>query len=269
MHEKTAKNLKTFASILILSALLIGTIGPNIASVKAQAQATVIAMAAVGGTTDPTGTTTYADGTSVTLTGTPGDGFVFANWNIVTIAGGYEDLNNPTTLVVNATIGTYVIQAVFEPVQFVTPATVNTSSTNAIVVVLAGVGGTTSPAPGTYALANAASLDLTATASSGFVFHNWIIGGSPMNGHGGYSFTDTPTANPYNVNHGYGNTYTYQPVFVPTGSSVTTTGSTPTPSPSSMSTDAWIIIVALVVIIVIVVIALVFVYTKRSKKEVK
>lgn len=261
MNKNTTKNFRVFTLIFILSALLIGSIG---ASVKAQEQATIVVMAAVGGTTDPTGTTTYADGTAVTLTATVGDGFVFENWEIITSAGGITDANNPTTLTVNATVGTYAVQAVFQPVQVITPATI-TSANNAIVVVLAAVGGTTSPAPGTYALANAAALELTATPASGFVFHNWIIGGTPLS-HGAYSFTDTPTDNPYNVNHGYGYTYTYQPVFVPTSSTIM---STSTPSPSSMSSDAWIIIAVLVVIIVIVLIALVVVYTKRSKKEVK
>jgi hypothetical protein len=264
MNKNTTKNFRVFALIFILSALLIGTF---CASVKAQDQATIVVMAAVGGTTDPTGTTTYADGTAVTLTATAGEGFVFQNWEIITSAGGITDSTNPTTLTVNATVGTYAVQAVFQPVQVITPATI-TSANNAIVVVLAAVGGTTSPAPGTYALANAAALELKATPNSGFVFHNWIIGGTPLS-HGAYSFTDTPTDNPYNVNHGYGYTYTYQPVFVPTGSTVVTTGSTPTPSPSSMSTDAWIIIAALIVIIVIVLIALVVVYTQKSKKEVK
>ena len=98
-------------------------------------------------------------------------------------------------------------------------------ATAAIVVVLSAVGGTTSPAPGTYALENATSLQLTATPDSGWIFDHWVIGGYPLT-HGAYSFTDTPTDNPYNVNHGYGNTYTYQPVFSPTSTTYTNTYST-------------------------------------------
>ena len=105
-------------------------------------------------------------------------------------------------------------------------------------MVLAGVGGTTSPAPGTYALANATSLDLTATPLSGWTFDHWVIGGYPLT-HGTYSFTDTPTNNPYNVNHGYGYTYSYQPVFSPTST-------TSTPVPEFSGVAAIVIALALV-----------------------
>ncbi len=240
---KFAKYVQVFTLILLLSVLLVG------ATVKAQAQATVEVMAAVGGTTDPTGTTTYADGTAVTLTATAGDGFVFANWVIVTSAGGYEDLNNPTTLTVNATIGTYVVQAIFQPVQSgptllgAGATAVTNYASAAIVVVLASVGGTTSPVPGTYALTNAESFNLQATADSGWTFDHWVIGGGPLT-HGAYSFTDTPTNNPYNVNHGYGNTYTYLPVFKPTS---TSTSSSPT-VPEFSSAAAVVIALALVAV---------------------
>ncbi len=78
-------------------------------------------------------------------------------------------------------------------------------ATAAIVVVLAVAGGTTSPAPGTYALADATALNLKATPASGWTFSHWVISG-PNLSHGGYPYTATPTDNPYNVNHGYGNT---------------------------------------------------------------
>ena len=60
-------------------------------------------------------------------------------------------------------------------------------------------------------------------ADSGWTFSHWVISG-PNLSHGGYPYTATPTENPYNVNHGYGNRYDYQAVFVPTGSTE------PTPS---------------------------------------
>lgn len=133
----------------------------------------------------------------------------------------------------------------------------------AIVVVLAANGGTTSPAPGTYALADATQLMLTATPLSGWQFSHWIISGQPMN-HGIYSFTATPTDNPYTVDHGYGNQYAYQPVFTPIGSA------TPTPTPSTGGTSGsgisteTIIIIALVVVIIIILIAF-GIYASRKK----
>ena len=199
--------------ILLTAALLMPIVSLNIA--KAQSQATVDVIATVGGTTTPTGDNNmYADGTVVTLTATAGDGFLFQYWAIVSSAGGTQDLNNPTTLTVKGG-ETYAVQAVFQPIQLILPATQTTNATNAIVVVLSSVGGTTTPAAGAYALADASQLKLTATPISGFKFDHWVIGGSPLT-HGAYSFTDTPTDNPYTVDHGYGNTYTYQPVFVPT-----------------------------------------------------
>jgi len=220
------KNLKVFALIFILSAFVVTAAASNLAApvVHAQSQATVDVFVAAGGTTDPAegSTTNYPDGTVVTLTATPGAGFVFSSWEIVSASGGIEDLNNPTTLTVSAGVE-YAVQPVFSPIQQAFPsAPVTDFSTAAIVVVLSAVGGTTTPTPGTYALASATSLNLQATAATGFTFDHWVIGGTPLN-HGAYSFTDTPTNNPYNVNHGYGNTYTYQPVFKPTSSTTSPT----------------------------------------------
>ena len=253
---KHSKNFQVFALILLTSALLLTAINPNIASVKAQGQATVTVLTLIGGTTVPSGTTTYNDGTAVTLTATAGEGFIFQYWEIASSAGSYIDYDNPATLTVSGGV-TYAVQAVFQPEQ-VPPAGVNVTnlSAAAIVVVLAAVGGTTSPAPGTYALENATQLNLSATPDSGWKFDHWVIGGYPLT-HGAYSFTDTPTDNPYNVNHGYGNTYTYQPVFSPTS-----TSPTPTPTIPEFSTQATVTIAVLLVSVSIIFGA----YTYRKRK---
>ena len=233
------KSKKIFVLTLIASLLVVAAFAGTI---SAQSQGTANILDSIGGTTDPAaGTHTYNDGTSVTLTATPDVTSVFTNWIISTDAGSSVVTENPVTLPVVAGT-TYDIQAVFTPL--LPPTGVTSLPTNlataAIVVVLAGAGGTTTPAPGTYALADATALELKATPSSGWQFSHWVIAG-PNLSHGGYPFTATPTDNPYNVNHGYGNTFSYQPVFIPVGS----TEPTPTvPEFSSLAT----IIVALALI---------------------
>ncbi len=231
--EIVMKSKKIFALTLLTSLLLFAAL--SAISVQAQSTATVTVLSSIGGTTDPSGTTTPADGTNVTFTATPDNVDVFQYWVISTDAGSSVVPENPFTLpVVGGT--TYTVQAVFQPL--LPPPGVTTLPTNmataAIVVVLAGAGGTTTPTPGTYALADATALDLTATPDSGWTFSHWVIYG-PNLSHGGYPFTATPTDNPYNVNHGYGNTFSYQPVFVPEG----TTEPTPTvPEFSAIATIA-------------------------------
>ena len=228
------KSKKIFALTLIVSLLAVAAFAGVI---SAQSQATVDILSSIGGSTDPAaGTHMYDDGTSVMFTATPDPESVFQYWVIATDAGSSTVTENPITLpVVGGT--TYNIQPVFSPL-LPAPGVTNlptNMATAAIVVVLAGAGGTTTPVPGTYALADASSLDLTATPSSGWAFSHWVIYG-PNLSHGGYPFTATPTDNPYNVNHGYGNTFSYQPVFIPVGSTE------PTPTVPEFSSIATIIV---------------------------
>jgi hypothetical protein len=233
------KSKKIFALTLIVSLIVVAAFASII---SAQSQATVNILASIGGTTDPAeGTHTYNDGTSVTFTATPDSTSVFSNWIISIDAGSATDPNSEITIPVTGGT-TYDIQAVFAPL-LPPPGVASIPSnlaTAAIVIVLAGAGGTTTPVPGTYALADATSLQLTATPLSGWTFSHWVIAG-PNLSHGGYPYTAQPTNNPYTVDHGYGNTFSYQPVFTPEG----TTAPTPTiPEFSSIAT----IIVALALV---------------------
>lgn len=248
-----SKNNKQLALIMLTTILIVSGLSTVFLAANAQGQATLVVLDSVGGTVSPSGTNTYADGTAVTLTATATDQtYVFVNWVISTDAGSSTSTENPLTLTAVGGI-TYAVQAVFQPIQAPPGGTLPTSLTGAaIVVVLASAGGTVSPAPGTYALANAVSLNLQATAQSGWQFSHWTISGSSTD-HGGAPVNLTPTDNPYNVNHGYGYTYYYQAVFTPVG------GSVPTPTPSSstggsiggLSSDM-LIIIALVVVIVVI-----------------
>jgi hypothetical protein len=231
---------------------------PTFLIVTAQGTATVVVLDTVGGTVDPAGTTTYADGTAVTLTATTmDDSFIFSYWIVSSGAGSETLFDNPATITVSGG-ETYAVQAIFDVVQ--PPPGVqnlpNNLATAAIVVVLPSAGGSTTPAQGTYALADATSLMLTATPTSGWEFSHWTICGTSTD-HGGAPVNWAPTDNPYNVNHGYGYTYYYQAVFNPIGSTEPTpVGATPTPTVSvgGMSTEM-LIIIGLVVVIVVLLIA--------------
>jgi hypothetical protein len=121
---------------------------------------------------------------------------------------------------------------------------------DAIVVVASATGGTTIPAAGAYALANATSLNLTAMPNNGWSFSHWVISGN-ITSHGGSPLNLQPTDNPYNVNHGYGQTYTYTPVFVQSGAS---------PSPTIPEFSGWVLIALLITVLSIALLV------KRAKK---
>jgi hypothetical protein len=238
----------SIVSILVLMAVL------NCSIVGAQATATVIVSESTGGTTDITGTTTYADGDTVTITATPDADFVFSTW-VVSPSDGSGDMviaDNPLTFTAAGDV-TYTIIPVF-----IVPSAIpgrplpSDLSTSAVVVVLSSAGGTTIPPPGTYALANAEAFNLAAMPSNGWQFSHWTIYGTDT-GHGAAPANWNPTDNPYNVNHGYSATFSYQAVFVPIG----TTEPTPTPTPGAtmggLSTEMWIIIALVVVIVVILI----------------
>ena len=244
-----SKMLKISIFALFTMILLMG-MAPMIATVKAQTTASVTVFASMGGTTDPAaGTYTYNDGQVVTFTATsyPDSGFYFSYWLVTNSTGTNAPSDNPLSITI---VGgqTYSLQPVFLPVNVGQTQVIPTpsASTEAVVIVLSAVGGTTSPGPGTYTLVNAAQLQLTATAASGWKFDHWVIGGYPLS-HGAYSFTDTPTDNPYMVEHGYGYTYSYQPVF-----SLTHSTSSPSPSttvPEYSNASLIVVVAALVTVL--------------------
>lgn len=261
------KNSKLFALTALTAVLLIAIMSPNFLSVTAQNQATVVVLDTVGGTVTPAGTTTYADGEQVTLTATAmDDTFIFSFWIVSSDTGSETLIDNPATITVSGG-STYAIQAVFDVVQ--PPPGVQNLPTNiasaAIVVVLPSAGGSTSPAPGTYALADATQMMLTATSQSGWQFAYWTICGESTD-HGGAPVDWTPDTNPYNVNHGYGYTYYYQAVFTPVGSDVPTPTAGPTNPPvvAGLSMETLIIIGLVVVIVILLVAFAVFAMRKHK-----
>ncbi len=234
--------------VLTMTFALILTAAISTTTVRAQDDATVIIQDSADGTTDITGTNTYSDGTSVTINAMPDLGFVLGSW-VVSPSDGSGDLvmyDNPLVFTVKGGV-TYTITPVFIIPSSVPGGTLPTDlSTAAIVVVLPSAGGITMPPAGTYALANAENLDLTAMPNNGWKFSHWTIYGVDT-GHGAAPANFNPTDNPYNVNHGYGATFSYQAIFVPVGSTepTQTPTSTPTENNGGMSFETWIIIALL------------------------
>ncbi len=242
-----------------LTALLLLGVAPSISTVKAQGDVTVNIMSSVGGSTTPAaGTQTYNSGSSQSFAATPDAGFYLAFWTVVDPSGNVTTYPD-ATITLTLAAGTYTMQAVFQAfnTQIPAPAPSPNPASAAVVVVLASVGGTTTPAPGVYTLANAASLNLKATPLSGWVFDHWVIGGYPLS-HGAYSFTDTPTDNPYKVDHGYGYTYSYQPVF----SLASSTSASPTPTIPEVPSAA--LIAVAIALIALLIGSGVYAYRKRK-----
>jgi hypothetical protein len=248
MRKSTFSVLSLFFAVLLLSSSAL-----VFSNVQGQGDATVIVTTTNGGTTDITGTNTYPDGTAFTITATADDSYAFVSWTISTDTGSTNSIDNPLTITLSGGT-TYTIEPTFQLIIAPPGGDLPTNmATAAIVVVLAGAGGTTSPASGTYAMADATTMKLTATANSGWQFSHWTICGSSMT-HGGAPLNYAPTDNPYTVGHGYGYTYYYQPVFTQIGSPQTT--ATPTASSSTtggmggIATDTWIFIALIAVIVI-------------------
>jgi hypothetical protein len=232
-----------------------------------QEVAIVVVSASVGGTTDPEpGAYRYGYGQTITLTATASSGFKFLYW---TIHGSYTPGHNvpPINYPENAAadpewvpafpspsevaqdsliistnpltiICGYGYTYVYEPV-FV-PTTAPPSTSDAIVVVLESVGGTTDPAPGTYRYINGSTISLKATANSGYDFVYWVA--IDQQGH-----SSTITDNPTNIICGYGYTFKYQAMFQPAGAGP--------PVSAEVPMYIWAIIVVLAIVAVVAIAA--------------
>jgi hypothetical protein len=247
--------LKTKLSLAALVLVSILLVAASLASVNAQGTTTVTVNTAIGGTTDVTGTKTYNAGETVTITAVPNTDYAFVNWIVSSSDGTGETQPTDNPLIFTATAGvTYTLTPVFvipQPIPGLTRPT--NLITAAIVIIYPSSGGITTPAPGTYALADASNFNLYAMPDSGWQFSHWTICGTNTS-HGAAPVNWTPTDNPYNVNHGYGETYRYQAVFVPIGFSE------PSPSPTIPELPAIVLVAVLLAIIPAVVVA------KRKQK---
>ncbi len=253
---------------LLITATFLAIISVQIASVRAQSQATVTVSDVIGGTVDPpAGTYSYDDGSGVVFTATAdiNNGYQFSQWVITSSSGNSTDTDNPMTLTV-AGGTTYTVSAVFylaynEPIPAPNPAE-PTPVIGVTLTILHAVGGATDPPEGTYYFPDISNLKITAIPDEGWKFDHWVISGTDTSGHGGAPFTLTPTDNPYTIGHGTGYTFSYQPVFISTSSSGGGGGTT-----GGLSTTTIAIIAAVVIIVAIVAAVGGYYYAKsRSQK---
>jgi hypothetical protein len=241
-----------------------------------QKVAIVVVVASVGGTTDPApGTYTYAEGETINLEATASDGFKFLYW---IISGSYTPGHNlqPITYPVNAVDDpnyippvpspslvavdnlvtslnplkvicgygyTYSYQPVFAP------TTEPAATSDAIVVMLDSIGGATDPGPGTYRYSNGSTIVLKATPDEGYDFVYWVTVGA--DGHP-YTFIDNPTS----IICGYGYTYSYQPMFAPSGAA----------PPSAGVSIEYLVVIGVLVIVAVIAVAAAVMYRGKSKK---
>jgi len=206
---------------------------------ETEEEAIIVVAAALGGTTDPEpGTYTYSFADTISLTATPNSGFNFQKW---VISGQYTPGHNIPAIIYPSNIGLddpnyipefppssdlqenslvtstnplnvvcgYGYTFVYQPV-FVPTTTTQTPDSNAVVVVIDTIGGSTDPNPGTYYYAEDSTIVLTATPDQGYEFDSWVAMGD--DGHP-VQFTDNPTS----IICGYGYEYEYQPMFRPIG----------------------------------------------------
>ncbi len=100
-------------SSLFIAMLLLSTSALVFSNVQAQGNATVTVTDVTGGTTDNPGTSTYADGTSFTITATPTGQYAFVDWIVSTDAGSTNYFDNPLTITLTGGT-TYTIRPEFQ-----------------------------------------------------------------------------------------------------------------------------------------------------------
>jgi len=115
-------------------------------------QCTLSIAVGAGGTTDPSpGTYTYDEGAEVAVMATPESGYRFSEWS-----GDVSGTDNPITITMDSDKS---VKANF--------------IRQYILTIIAGEGGTTDPAPGSYTHDSGAEVFITAIPSSGYEFSGW------------------------------------------------------------------------------------------------
>jgi outer membrane protein assembly factor BamB len=130
-----------------------------------------LTMLTVGNGNVSPGNQTYLSGTNVTISANPAQG-----WQIVSISYGYTNntiitMNGNLTVVVNFTIQSVYVPPITPPI---TPTTVTLN------IAPPSVGGTTTPANGSYTYNTNVLVQVTATPNPGYCFAYWIVDNNPQ-----------------------------------------------------------------------------------------
>ena len=219
--NKSTRNVKVFALILLTSALLILAINPSIPRVKATTQDSLYVYTSCGGTMAADGTNltggstyTYANGTAITFTAFPITGCTLLCWEVATASGAITSTTNPFIYTISSSEA--AIQALYLPTVNASLTSTSTKTGTVAFDVLISVGELQLvPAAGVYTNYTIGSVvSFTATAGSGFKFLYWII---PSASGGASVSTDNPLSYKITANTGCG----IQAMFIPTSSTVT------------------------------------------------
>ena len=139
---------------------------------------TTNAVPSNGGTVSPV-SGSYEDGNSVTISETPGTGYLFNGWSC-SGTGCYSGQSQSNTIIISSNV--------VETANFILQSSIQyTLTTNAV----PSNGGSVSPVSGNYA--GGSLVDLTATPSSGYNFNGWSCSGTGC--YSGGSSTNTITIN--------------------------------------------------------------------------
>lgn len=250
--------LRIFTLVLGTLMILLVATNPGILTVKAQTQDSVYVYTSVGGTVSANGTSltggnsyNYADGASVNFTATSNTGFQFLCWEYAASSGTNTSTDNPFVYTISS--AECAIQAMFVPSVNTTLSSSSSQTGTAPFEVPMSIGGTTTPAAGTYDNYTIGTVvNFTATAGNGFKFLYWLV----------------PTASGDAVNIVTSNTLAFnvtdnacavQAFFIPTSSTVTL----PTITTINEFSTAATIIVALALVAVAFG---TYAYKRRTKK---
>ncbi len=243
MNILKRKNRLTFVIFTVSTlALLILALAPNLINVKAQTQDSVFVYISVGGTISSAGANltggtsyNYTNGQTISFSANPDPGCKFLFWAYASPSGTNTSTDNP--LEYNISSSECAIQAMFIPN---TNASITSSSSQtgtAPFAVPISLGGTTTPAAGTYSnYTIGQTVSFTANPGTGFKFLYWLVPAAT-----GDAVSIVTTENlAFNVT---ANACAIQAFFAPTSSNITV------PSIPAVNEFSSIAIISLVIIL--------------------